>query len=53
MEEASTSPKPHPRGAPIFRNFSLGAHTATVDNPAKHEIPVYRNLFEVDDTMVI
>jgi hypothetical protein len=35
IEEANTSPRPTARGPPMFRNFSLGAHIATVDNPVK------------------
>ena len=33
MEEAKTTPKPTANGPPILRNFSLGAHMATVDSP--------------------
>jgi hypothetical protein len=33
MEEAKTSPNPQARGPPMFKNFSLGAHIATVDKP--------------------
>lgn len=33
MEEAKTTPKPTASGPPILRNFSLGAHIATVDRP--------------------
>lgn len=32
-EDTKTTPKPTPRGAPMFRNFSLGAHMATVERP--------------------
>lgn len=32
-EEANTTPKPIAKGPPIYRNLSLGAQTATVDNP--------------------
>lgn len=32
-EDAKTRPRPTPRGAPMFRNFSLGAHMATVERP--------------------
>ena len=33
MEAQKTTPNPMARGPPILRNFSLGAHTATVDRP--------------------
>lgn len=33
IDDAKTKPKPMPSGPPMFRNFSLGAHMATVDNP--------------------
>ena len=33
MDAAKTAPKPIANGPPIFKNFSLGAHTATVDKP--------------------
>lgn len=33
MEEAKTTPNPTARGPPMLRNFSLGAHMATVDRP--------------------
>lgn len=33
IEEANTTPNPMARGPPIVKNLSLGAHTATVDNP--------------------
>lgn len=32
-EDTKTTPRPTPRGAPMFRNFSLGAHMATVERP--------------------
>ena len=32
-EDTKTRPRPTPRGAPMFRNFSLGAHMATVERP--------------------
>ena len=32
-DATKTSPKPIPSGAPQFRNFSLGAHTAIVERP--------------------
>lgn len=32
-EEANTTPKPTANGPPMFKNFSLGAHMATVDRP--------------------
>lgn len=32
-EDAKTRPRPTPSGAPMFRNFSLGAHMATVERP--------------------
>ena len=32
-EEAKTTPKPTASGPPMFRNFSLGAHMATVERP--------------------
>lgn len=32
-DEAKTTPNPIARGPPIYKNFSDGAHTATVDNP--------------------
>jgi len=33
MDAAKTAPKPIAKGPPMFKNFSLGAHTATVDKP--------------------
>ena len=32
-EDTKTTPRPTPRGAPMFKNFSLGAHMATVERP--------------------
>lgn len=32
-DEAKTTPKPTASGPPMFRNFSLGAHMATVERP--------------------
>ena len=44
MDAAKTAPKPIAKGPPMFKNFSLGAHTATVDKPptipAVYLIPV-------------
>ena len=36
--EANTSPKPQANGPPMFKNFSLGAHIATVDSPVKVDL---------------
>lgn len=33
MDAAKTAPKPIAKGPPMFKNFSLGAQTATVDRP--------------------
>ena len=37
MEDASTTPIPIARGPPMYKNFSLGAHTANVESPEKEE----------------
>ena len=37
IEATKTAPNPAPRTPPMFRNFSLGAHTATVDRPVWRE----------------
>jgi hypothetical protein len=33
MDAAKTTPNPMASGPAMFKNFSLGAQTATVDNP--------------------
>ena len=34
-DAANTTPSPHAKGPPMYRNFSLGAHAATVESPKK------------------
>jgi len=35
-EAINTTPSPIPSGAPIFKNFSLGAQTEMAERPGKH-----------------
>jgi hypothetical protein len=34
IDAARTMPRPMARGPPMYRNFSLGAHTASIERPA-------------------
>lgn len=52
--ETSITPKPQARGAPMFKNFSLGAVIARADNPGSENVEVtYTVIFALKENMDI